>query len=281
MTTQRIAAEIAAHYEHGFESGRLKKEPIGQIEFERTQSVIARFLPPPPAVVLDIGGASGIHALPLAARGYTVHLLDPVALHVEQARAASAAQSAAPLAEIHLADARSLPFDNNAADAVLLLGPLYHLIERSDRLLALREAHRVLRPRGVIIAASISRYASLIDGFSHKPTPLFDDPAFVDLMLQDLRDGQHRNPIDHLTYFTTAFFHTPEELRNEVAEAGFSLQTQVGLEGLSWAITDLPSRWADPGRRAMLLDLLERIESDPMVIAASFHTLAVGRKESP
>jgi ubiquinone/menaquinone biosynthesis C-methylase UbiE len=83
--------------------------------------------------VLDVGGAAGIYALPLAAEGYEVHLVDPVALHVEQARAPSASQPDAPLASAVVGDARALPVDDHSADVALLLGPLYHLTGAADR----------------------------------------------------------------------------------------------------------------------------------------------------
>src|SRR5262249_49876920 len=79
-------------------------------------------------------------------RGYAVHLSDVVPLHVEQAREASARQPDHPLAGTAVGDARRLAHPDGSADAVLLLGPLYHLTERADRLAAWREARRGRRP---------------------------------------------------------------------------------------------------------------------------------------
>ena len=64
--------------------------------------------------------------------------------------------------------------------------------QRPDRLTALREAYRVLKPGGKIFAATVSRFASLLDGLNRK---LLEDPQFVQIVNQDLLDGQHRNPI--------------------------------------------------------------------------------------
>src|SRR5204862_1547957 len=138
------------HEQHRFSS------PGGQLEFTRTRELLQRYLPPPPAVILDVGGGPGTYALWLAGLGYEVHLIDILPLHVEQALRASEASSRARLAGAVVGDARHLDVPDGSADAVLLLGPLYHLIERSDRLAALREAHRVLRAGGVIFAAAIS-----------------------------------------------------------------------------------------------------------------------------
>ena len=89
-----------AHYAEGIEAGRLQ-HGSGQIEFARTREIVSRYLPPPPAVIFDIGGGPGVYALWLARLGYAVHLIDPVPLHVEQARQASARQPDAPIAALH------------------------------------------------------------------------------------------------------------------------------------------------------------------------------------
>ena len=85
---QRIGGEIAAHYAEGIERGRLERG-AGMLEYARTQALLQRILPPPPAEILDVGGGPGRYALWLTERGYRVRLIDPVALHVEQARAAA------------------------------------------------------------------------------------------------------------------------------------------------------------------------------------------------
>jgi SAM-dependent methyltransferase len=225
-------------------------------------------------VVLDVGGAAGVHAYPLAAAGYRVHLLDPEPLHVEQARAAGRAPGVAPLASAEVGDARRLPQPAGSADAVLLLGPLYHLTERADRRQALGEARRVLRPGGLVVAAAISRYASLLDGLRQR---YLDDPAFERIVAQDLRDGQHRNPTGRPAYFTTAFFHHPEELRAEVAAAGLVVEDLVAVEGPAWLVADVDAWWDDPARRERLLQAVRAVEREPTLLGMSAHLLALGR----
>ncbi len=158
-----LLPEAAQHYDEAREAGRLESG-TNRIELARTQELTARYAPPPPAIVYDVGGGPGMYALWLARRGYAVHLVDAHPLHVEQAQRASAAQPETPLASASQGDARRLEFADDSADVVLLLGPLYHLTERSDRVTALREAKRVVRPSGVVLAAVISRFASALDG---------------------------------------------------------------------------------------------------------------------
>ena len=161
----QLSDEILSFYRQTQESKRLTNDVRGQIEFARTQEIIARYLPRSTRSHFDIGGGSGPYACWLAKAGYEVHLVDPVDLLVEQAKEASNQQPEHPIASISLGDARTLRFSSTSADAVLLLGPLYHLIDKDERLLALKEAHRVLRNGGVMVAAGISRFASLLDFF--------------------------------------------------------------------------------------------------------------------
>lgn len=225
--------------------------------------------------MLDVGGGTGAYAFPLAQEGYSVHLLDPVALHVEQALATSASRPEAALADARVGDARRLPFADGSADAALLLGPLYHLTARRDRLLALREARRVLRPGGAVFAAAISRFASTYDGLFRG---LLDDPEFEEIVERDVVDGQHRNPSGRPGWFTTAYFHLPQELAEETTEAGLSVEALVGIEGPGWLVPDLEAWLEDPARRPKLMAAIRRVETEPSLLGAGGHLLVVGRR---
>ena len=271
----QLSDKILSFYRQTQESERLTNNVKGQIEFTRTQEIITRYLPKPPAVVLDIGGGSGPYACWLAKAGYEVHLVDPVDLHIEQAKEASHQQPEHPIASISLGDARALRFSSMSADAVLLLGPLYHLVDKDERLLALSEAYRVLRNGGVMVAAGISRFASMLDSFFEDR---FRDPVHRDIVQNDLETGYHRNLTEDLKYFTDAYLHRPEELGSEVTEAGFQHQATLAVEGPAWLFRSVESYWADSDQRAMVLDLIRKVEAEPSILGMSAHILAIGTK---
>jgi SAM-dependent methyltransferase len=269
----RLDPEIAGHYTAVPERQRLAAP--GNLERVRTWELLGRYLPPPPAVVLDVGGAAGVYALPLAALGYEVHLVDPVALHVEQALLASGEQPEAPLASATVGDARRLRRADASADAVLLLGPLYHRTARAERVAALAEGRRVLRPGGVLAAAAISRFASTYDGLLRG---YLDEPGFEAIVERDVREGQHRNPSRRPEWFTTSYFHLPDELGREVAEAGLRPHALLAVEGPGWVLPDVAERLGDPARRERLLAAIRRVEAEPSLLGASAHLLAVAHR---
>jgi len=247
------------HYEEGIEQNRLLTGG-DRLELVRTLELLDEALPPPPARVLDVGGGPGVYAARLAGAGYEVRLVDVLPLHVAQAQADGRFHA-------EVGDARDLAqIEDVSVDAVLLLGPLYHLTERDERVQALAEARRVLRVGGVVAAAAISRYASLIDGAVHG---FLDDPRFVEIVKRDLEEGQHRNPENVEDWFTTAYFHLPADLRSEVEEAGLTVERLVGVEG--------PGGWVGdwPDQRELILRAARLAEDVP---ALSSHMLCLARR---
>jgi ubiquinone/menaquinone biosynthesis C-methylase UbiE len=274
MSSKDSLPEFVRYYGDADEAGRLRSGWF-RLEHARTQELILRHLPPPPATVIDAGGGAGIYACWLAARGYQVHLVDPVPKHVEQARAASAQQAECALASAQVGDARHLLHGDNSVDAVLLLGPLYHLVQREDRLACLREARRVVRPGGLVWGAGISHFASLFDSLAHG---FFADPLFAPIVARDLEDGQHRNPTNNPAYFTDTFFHRPGELYRDFVAAGINVLELVAIEGPGWLAQDFDRLWNDPAQRERLLAIVRKVEREPSILGTTSHIMAIGRK---
>ncbi|HEV8461447.1 MAG TPA: methyltransferase domain-containing protein [Gaiellaceae bacterium] len=231
-----------------------------RLERVRVQQILATRLPPAPATVLDVGGGEGVHSVFLAHRGYDVHLFDPVVKHVDEARAHGL--------DARIAEARALPFDDASADVVLLFGPLYHLRERGERLAALAETRRVLRPGGLLLAIAISRYAFLLDGLASER--LFTKPGRMQLVADSIESGVVANNLG-------AKLHRPDELTEEIADAGFAVEELLGVEGPGWLLQDFDAAWRDDARRAQLLEVAGLVEAERDLVAASTHMLVIAR----
>jgi ubiquinone/menaquinone biosynthesis C-methylase UbiE len=266
----RDLGDVVAHYEASREEDRLAGG-LASLELVRTQEILRRHLPRPPGPVLDVGGGTGVHAGWLLADGYRVHLVDLAPRHVAEAlrRLGSRGLTA------QVADARQLAMPDDYFDAVLVLGPLYHLQERADRVQVLREAGRVVRPSGLVVAAAISRFASLFDGLVRE---FLFEPEFREIVQEDLRDGRHFNPAGRPHWFTTAYFHRPEALREEVSLAGLVPVETVGVEGLAGWLPHLEARWGDENDRAVILSAIRLIEAEPTLLGLSAHLLTVARR---
>jgi ubiquinone/menaquinone biosynthesis C-methylase UbiE len=265
--------ELSDYYERFDEKGRLFIGS-GPLELARTQEILERHLPQLPAVIVDVGGGSGAYSCWLSEKGYEVHFLDPVKRHVQQAKKASRAQPDHPLASIALGDACKIDRPSASVDAVLLLGPLYHLTAKQDRIAALKEALRVTRKGGLIFAAFISRFASLLDGIFRG---FLDDPVFASIVERDLLDGQHRNPTKNPNYFTSAFFHHPRDITAEIKESGLILEKLLPVESIGGLLPQLEADWKDPQRRDRILRFLRQVENEPSLMGISAHLLGIAR----
>ena len=267
---------VSEHYSSGYEENRLLSG-AGKLECARSRELLTRLLPPAPAVVLDVGGGPGAYACWLAKRGYEVHLIDIVPLHVELAAKASLRQPDTPLASIEIGDACALERQDGSVDAVLMFGPLYHLTDRQQRILALKEALRVIRKGGVLLAVGISRFASALDGLRSR---FLEDPSFFEIVMADLRDGQHRNPTENPDYFMDTFFHHPDELQSEVKEAGFGRIEIFGVEGPGWLAPDFDDWWRDEDLRSRLLAVARLLETERGMLGTSAHMMVAASKDA-
>ncbi|MEV0234090.1 class I SAM-dependent methyltransferase [Nonomuraea sp. NPDC050786] len=255
---------VLRHYAMKDEAGRLWATARGELTRRRTWDIFARFLPET-GQIADIGGGPGTHASHLAGLGYDVVLVDPVPKHIEQAsaRAADAGFSC------HLGDARSLPLPDACFDAVLLMGPLYHLADAADRQSALREALRVLRPGGRLLAEVISRYAWIIDATARG---LLNDQW--DTFELNLRTGQS-STLDRPDEVFWAYFHRPEEVGPEVERAGFVHERLLAVEGFAGPLGNLEDLLREPEQ---LMRVIRLTESEPAMLGVSAHLMAVASK---
>jgi SAM-dependent methyltransferase len=272
MSETGVPDDILDHYERRVDEDERLRRGLGELELVRTQEVIRRHLPAGSLRILDVGGASGIHAEWLLDDGHQVHLVDPVPGHVEQALERLGDRDGFSAA---VGDARHLDAETRSFDAVLLLGPLYHLTDPGDRVSAWCEARRVVIGPGLVFAAAINRYAPIFDGLARGG--LFDS-RFRRIAEQDVATGQHRNPTGEADWFTTAYFHRPDELAEEAAGAGLRVVDLIGLEGMAAWIPDLEDRWMDPAARETILFSARATESEPSLRGLSAHLLAVATR---
>jgi len=266
-----INSNIDNFYTATSEEGRLEIG-LGPLEFERCKDLISRYLPKK-GVIADVGGGPGVYAEWLASMGHDVHLIEPVEKHIKQANKRSK-QGKKPFKAV-LGEAQKLDLPDSFADVVIMHGPLYHLQFKKDRLKALSEAKRVLKPGGVILAFAINHSASAIVYFLNGAIHI---PEINQMCREELTTGLHHPPPNVPGIFTTSFFHRPKQLRDELEEAGFVYNNTFAIEGMIWLDKNYFETRADDKKKTAVMELLKLTESDPELLTLSPHMMIAGRK---
>ncbi len=240
-------------------------------EYALTLRALTEHLPQPPARVLDCGGGPGRYAIELARRGYQVTLFDlsPANLELAQKKADEAGVTLAAYEEGSATDLSRFP--DAAFDAVLLMGPLYHLLGEEERLQALAEAYRVLKPGGPLFAAFLSRYAGLRWAAAHEPTWIMEHPKHVASML----DTGYLPPREGKG-FVAHFIH-PREVAPLCRRAGFEVVTVLGVEGLVSMLEEKVNALSGEAWDTWV-DLNWRVAADPALHGGVEHLLVVARR---
>ena len=150
-------SDIANFYNNSLEKEHTRLERH-QLEYDITWRYLDQYLPSQ-GNILEIGAATGRYTLELARRGYSVTAVDLSEEMIGKCRNNLLDEGLESQVQLYTADVRDLgDVPGNEFDAVLLMGPLYHLVFKPDRTQALREAHGRLRKGGRIFSAFISRY---------------------------------------------------------------------------------------------------------------------------
>ncbi|HEY1203074.1 MAG: methyltransferase domain-containing protein [Bryobacteraceae bacterium] len=285
------AAAVARHYDDHAQAEAARLEQYSPVEYAITLRYLARFVSQG-AAVAEAGVGVGHYSEFLARRGCRLDLLDVSASLLRAAHERLDRAGLAPqIAGVHHASATALPLADGGLDAILLLGPLYHLREPRERERAVEEAARVLKPGGVVLAAGINRIAFLRDMF--RSPDAFSQAFFGDGLANAGRafgrelsrggfiaeylatgnlDPQHAPPIGYAHLTTAAEF-------RELLAARFEELALVGVESFTAPWQDLfPSK--PPEEAAAWLDLVEATGATPEGLACSDHFLFVGRKRA-
>ncbi len=240
-------------------------------EFALTLRALERYLPPPPARVLDCGGGPGRYAIELARQGYSVTLFDLSAGSLKLARE-KAQETGVSLAGYEQGTATDLSrFPAGAFEAVLLMGPLYHLLDEAERRQALAEARRALKPGGPLFAAFITRYAPIRYAAAHEPDLVLKEPD----MLERILDTGVLPPREEKEEGFVAYFAHPDEVVPLCRSVGLEVQTVWGVEGVVSEIEDDGVNTLQGEAWQAWVEINHRLALDPCLYGGVEHLLAV------
>ena len=257
------------------ERERLLRSTAGRIELAVNLRIIRQHLGRA-SRVLDLGGGTGRYAIPLAEDGHKVVLADlsPELLQVarEEIRRSPGAANVVRVLE---ADARDLSrFRDCSFDAVLSMGPFYHLTRQEDRVRAAGEMARVLRPAGFAFVAYMPRTTLLRYKVALSAAAGRGEPG----ELRDaLQAGVHvaREP----GRFTEGYYPVPGEMQTLLLRAGIQTVRSVASEGIAATLDEgAPDLWSEGDAFEELLEVCMQTAEEPTLEGATTHMLLVGRK---
>jgi len=267
-----IDSDVLAGYNTGKEKGRLHKG-LGLIEFERTKEILRQNLPPAPAVIYDIGGGYGEYSYYLTSLGYEVFLYDIAEKNIEMSQDFGR-ECGITLKAVEVADARSIKRPNESADAILLFGPLYHIVDYEERQICLKECYRLLKQDGLLFAATITCYATTLKYVSkYDKEPLLDDMKFYKMLEKEVITGIHTKKPMGLSYF-----HKPDDLKDEIETAGFCNTDIRGIIGPCWLIPNLDEAWKNESKRESIMRIVRLLEKEESLMGLSTHLLSISKK---
>lgn len=253
-----------------YEWNRLERH---RMEFALTMRALGRHLKPS-SRILDVGGGPGRYAIALSQQGHWVTLLDLSAGNLAFARGKAAELSVELEGVVHGNALDLSVFEPASFHVVLLMGPLYHLLEPAQRERSVREALRVLKPGGVLAATIITRYAGLKDMAAHEPEELL---GAMGRLAELFRTGVVRLPEG--SGFTDSYRMHPTELAPFMDSFGLTTLEVLGQEGLLFLIEEKVNQLTGPAWEAWV-ELNERVAGDPSIWGQCAHLLYVGRRSS-
>ena len=264
-------SDIAEYYngDPERENARLERH---QLEHDLTWRYLNQYLPTHGSI-LEVGAATGRYTLDLAKRGYSITAVDLSVANIELCRKRLTGEGLQGQVQLVVADARDLSsVTARGFDIVLLMGPLYHLIEESDRRLAVQEAFDRLRTGGILFSSFISCFGIMGDLLRNLPDWI-EDQAEVESLL-----ARGKRPDDHPRGGFRGYFAKLAEIAPLHEAIGFETLTLAGVEPAISADDESYNRLQGK-QRQLWLDLFCRLSTESTIIGASRHLLYVGRKK--
>ena len=264
--------DIADYYNSDPEREHFRLERH-QLEYDLTWRYLDQYLPAQ-GTLLEIGAATGRYTVPLAKRGYSLTAVDLSAANLEVCRKALTEAGLQDHVRLIQADVRDLAGVPEAEfDAALLMGPLYHLGQESDRKLALHQVFMRLQDSGILFSTFISRLGIMGDLIKDLPNWVEDQVA----VRSHLQTG--KRPDEYPRGGFRGYFAQAAEIAPLHQALGFETLALAGVEPAISADDESYNRLAGEQRRRWL-ELLYEISRDPSILGASRHLLYIGRKMS-
>lgn len=267
--------KVKNYYKEFDEKNRLVNDNSGKLEYYMTMKILEEYLPSN-GTILDLGGGAGAYSFPLAKKGYNVYLSDLSEDLINQAIVQKQEENVDNLLSCDVVNAIDLNiYDDNQFDVVLLFGPLYHLLEESEREKCLSEVNRVLKPGGKIFASFIpylSGSIAIVDRY-------FRHPEQVDInnLSEVFESGKFNNSSDK--GFQEGYYPTSNEIENLFAQNGFKKIIIRSIRGFGYEKEDSLYNIDDKTMFDKIITLISDTSQDKSIIEMCGHAIYIGCKK--
>lgn len=265
--------KIRNYYKNFNEKDRLINDNSGKLEYEMTMRILSKYLPKE-AKILDLGGATGVYSFPLAEMGYEVYLADLSEDLINQAKE----QNEGKINKIKSCDVVNAIdlsiYEDNKFDVVLLFGPLYHLLEASERKKCLNEVNRVLKDKGMVFASFIpylSGSIAIIDRYFRHPEQVNENN-----LEEVFKTGKFNNMVDK--GFQEGYYPTSKEIEELFENCNFEKIDIKSIRGIGYEKEDNIFNITDKQIFNKIMELIEQTSNQNEIIEMCGHAMYIGKK---
>ena len=266
--------KIRSYYSEFNENDRLTNDNSGRLEFEMTMKKLEKFLPVE-ATILDLGGATGVYTFPLAKKGYKMYLADLSEDLINQAKEKVEKNDEKNVVSCDVVNAIDLSlYEDNKFDVVLMFGPLYHLLDESERIKCVREVNRVLKSGGLVFASFIpylSGSIAIVDRYFRHP-----EQVNVDNLSEVFKSGRFNNADDN--GFQEGYYPTSDEIVKLFEYNGFDKISLSSIRGFGYEKEDKIYDIADKEMLDKIIQLIETTSDEAAIVETCGHAMYIGKK---
>lgn len=260
---------VVESYENYREEDRLTTNNARRIEFLTTVRVLDEWITGKKKI-LDCAAGTGIYVFYLAEKGHEVTATDITPRHIEIIKSMIGKKHGDMKAMVlDAVDMRV--FENESFDAVLNMGPFYHLINENDRVRCFQESLRVLKKGGLLATSYIPRYYVF-------PYVAMQNDYFLDAKLakQLTETGVLRHD-DEKCFWTDTYYSSAEEMEALYRDYGMEVLDHFAQDGATPHFSQKVDGWNE-GQFRIWCDYHYSICRQKSLLGASNHVMIIGRK---
>lgn len=267
--------KVKNYYKNFDEGNRLQSDNSGKLEYDMTIRILKKYLPSN-GVILDLGGGDGVYSFPLSNLGYKVYLSDLSENLIREAKTKKLEDNNENLVSCDVVNAIDLSiYDDSQFDVVLLFGPLYHLLEESERNKCISEVNRVLKTGGKVFASFIpylSGSIAIIDRYVRHP-----EQVDINNLSEVFKSGKFNNLSS--SGFQEGYYPSVDEIEDLFSDNGFNKVLIRSIRGFGYEKEDLLYTIEDNNMFNRIIDIIDDTSSEKSIIDTCGHAIYIGCKK--